>query len=67
MYAEHGTGERELYDLTNDPFELVSRHNAPAYASVRARARGRAAEAAELAPARAAASTGGPKAFPGSR
>jgi N-acetylglucosamine-6-sulfatase len=36
MYAEHSTGEKELYDLRNDPFELVSRHNAPAYASVRA-------------------------------
>jgi N-acetylglucosamine-6-sulfatase len=36
MYAEHGTGEKELYDLQNDPFELQSRHNAPAYASVKA-------------------------------
>ena len=36
MYAEHNTGEKELYDLTNDPFELRSRHNDPAYASVRA-------------------------------
>ena len=27
MYAEHHTGEKELYDLMNDPFELVSRHN----------------------------------------
>ncbi len=35
MYAEHHTGEKELYDLLNDPFELVSRHNTPAYASVR--------------------------------
>jgi arylsulfatase A-like enzyme len=34
MYAEHGTGERELYDLLKDPFELQSRHNAPAYASI---------------------------------
>ncbi|MEK6272320.1 MAG: sulfatase [Actinomycetota bacterium] len=37
MYAEHRTGERELYDLKNDPFELRSRHNAPTYASVRLR------------------------------
>jgi arylsulfatase A-like enzyme len=37
MYAEHRTGERELYDLKNDPFELVSRHNGPTYANVRAR------------------------------
>jgi arylsulfatase A-like enzyme len=36
MYAEHGTGEKELYDLKNDPFELVSRHNDPAYAVVQA-------------------------------
>ena len=36
MYAEHSTGEKELYDLQNDPFELQSRHNAPAYASVKA-------------------------------
>ncbi len=35
-YAEHDTGEKELYDLMNDPFELVSRHNDPAYASVKA-------------------------------
>jgi N-acetylglucosamine-6-sulfatase len=37
MYAEHRTGERELYDLKNDPFELRSRHNALAYALVRVR------------------------------
>ena len=36
MYAEHGTGEKELYDLQKDPFELQSRHSAPAYASVKA-------------------------------
>ncbi len=35
LYAEHGNGERELYDLMNDPFELRSRHNDPAYASIR--------------------------------
>ncbi|HSF02448.1 MAG TPA: sulfatase, partial [Solirubrobacterales bacterium] len=35
MYAEHATGEKELYDLQKDPFELQSRHNAGAYASVR--------------------------------
>ncbi len=33
MYAEHENGERELYDLMNDPFELQSRHGDPAYAS----------------------------------
>jgi arylsulfatase A-like enzyme len=36
MYAEHATGEKELYDLRKDRFELRSRHNAPAYASVKA-------------------------------
>jgi N-acetylglucosamine-6-sulfatase len=36
MYAEHGTGERELYDLNRDPFELDSRHDDPAYATVKA-------------------------------
>jgi arylsulfatase A-like enzyme len=35
MYAAHNTGEKELYDLQQDPFELVSRHNNPAYASVK--------------------------------
>jgi hypothetical protein len=35
MYAEHATGEKELYDVQKDPFELQSRHNAAAYASVR--------------------------------
>jgi len=36
MYAEHDTGETELYDLRKDRFELRSRHHAPAYASVMA-------------------------------
>ena len=36
MYAEHDTGEKELYDLQKDPFELQSRHHDPAYASVKA-------------------------------
>ena len=36
MYAEHETGEKELYDLNNDPFELRSRHDDPAYASIQA-------------------------------
>jgi N-acetylglucosamine-6-sulfatase len=35
MYVEYNTGERELYDLSNDPYELHSRHNAPAYSSVK--------------------------------
>ena len=36
LYAEYENGERELYDLTRDPYELRSRHGDPAYASVRA-------------------------------
>ena len=32
MYAEHNTGENELYDLDSDPFELDSRHADPDYA-----------------------------------
>jgi N-acetylglucosamine-6-sulfatase len=35
IYAEHTNGEKELYDLQNDPYELQSLHNDPAYASVR--------------------------------
>ncbi|MFL5870639.1 MAG: hypothetical protein ACJ75R_06125, partial [Solirubrobacterales bacterium] len=35
MYAEHGGGATELYDLKYDPFELVSRHDAPTYAAVK--------------------------------
>lgn len=36
VYLEYVTGERELYDLERDPFELDSRHADPAYAGVRA-------------------------------
>ncbi len=36
LYAEHSTGARELYDLVEDPFELQSRHDDPAYAPVQA-------------------------------
>ncbi len=36
MYAEHNTGEKELYDLQGDPYELQSRHNSPAYSQVKA-------------------------------
>src|SRR6185295_13747412 len=35
LYVEYATGDRELYDLGKDPFELRSRHAAPALASVR--------------------------------
>jgi hypothetical protein len=34
-YVEHSTGERELYDLTADPYELRSLHADPRYAGVR--------------------------------
>jgi N-acetylglucosamine-6-sulfatase len=37
MYAEHDGGAKELYALRKDPFERWSRHNAPAYASVKRR------------------------------
>ncbi len=36
LYAEYGNGERELYDLTRDPYQLRSRHADPAYAAVKA-------------------------------
>ena len=36
VYVEHSTGERELYDLSIDPFQMLSRHNDLAYAQVRA-------------------------------
>jgi arylsulfatase A-like enzyme len=36
MYAEHDTGERELYDLQGDPFELQNLDGDPAYADVEA-------------------------------
>jgi N-acetylglucosamine-6-sulfatase len=36
VHAEYGSGERELYDLRNDPGELQSRHADPAYARVAA-------------------------------
>jgi arylsulfatase A-like enzyme len=35
MYAEHRGGERELYDLAADPFQLRSRHDDPAFRRVR--------------------------------
>jgi arylsulfatase A-like enzyme len=37
MYAEYTSGERELYDLRNDPYELRSRHHDPAYATIRSK------------------------------
>jgi N-acetylglucosamine-6-sulfatase len=36
VYTEYGNGERELYDLKRDPYELHNRNGDPAYASVTA-------------------------------
>ncbi len=36
MYAEHSTGEQELYDLQNDPYELRSLDDDPKYAAIKA-------------------------------
>jgi arylsulfatase A-like enzyme len=41
VYVEYRNGERELYDLADDPYELHSLHQAPAYASVMATLRHR--------------------------
>jgi N-acetylglucosamine-6-sulfatase len=35
LYANYGTGEQELYDLRNDPFELQNAASNPAYAGVK--------------------------------
>ena len=35
-YIHYSTGEEELYDLLNDPNELESLHNDPAYADIKA-------------------------------
>jgi N-acetylglucosamine-6-sulfatase len=36
IYAEHANGDRELYDLRKDPFELQSEHANPAYDALKA-------------------------------
>ena len=36
MYAEHLNGDRELYDLQKDPYELESQHANPAYDRIKA-------------------------------
>ena len=36
LFVDHVTGERELYDLVADPDQLVSRHDDPSLAPVRA-------------------------------
>jgi N-acetylglucosamine-6-sulfatase len=35
LYARYGTGEQELYDLRDDPFELQSHHNDASYGAVK--------------------------------
>jgi arylsulfatase A-like enzyme len=35
LYAEYASADRELYDLKNDPDELASQHESPAYAQLR--------------------------------
>jgi N-acetylglucosamine-6-sulfatase len=41
MYAEHLNGDRELYDLQKDPYELQSEHANPAYGAIKAALAGR--------------------------
>jgi N-acetylglucosamine-6-sulfatase len=36
VYVQYANGERELYDLERDPYEVASLHNDPAYAGVQA-------------------------------
>ena len=36
MYAELAGGYKQLYDMTNDPYQLVSQHANPAYKSIMA-------------------------------
>jgi arylsulfatase A-like enzyme len=43
-YIEYGTGEKELYDLTVDPYQLTNVVDDPQYAAVRMRAAKRLAE-----------------------
>ncbi len=35
IYVEYKTSEKELYDLAKDPYQLVSRHNDPAYTQIK--------------------------------
>jgi N-acetylglucosamine-6-sulfatase len=36
LYAEYANGDRELYDLVKDPYELQSQHANPAYDAIKA-------------------------------
>jgi N-acetylglucosamine-6-sulfatase len=41
LYAEYQNGDRELYDLQRDPYELQSQHANPAYETIRSALAGR--------------------------
>jgi arylsulfatase A-like enzyme len=43
-YIEHGSGERELYDLQGDPWELENQADNPAFAAIRAQLAARLAQ-----------------------
>ena len=49
VYVEHATGERELYDLNSDPFQLESLHDDPSYAAQRDAMAARLAELRQCA------------------
>lgn len=44
MYAELAGGGRELYDMVNDPYQLVSQHANAAYNSIKAQLAARLAQ-----------------------
>ena len=48
LYAEHGSGEQELYDLRSDPFELQNQAGNPVYAPSQGALRAPALLASEL-------------------
>jgi N-acetylglucosamine-6-sulfatase len=41
LYSEYANGDRELYDLSRDPYELESRHADASYAAIKAALAGR--------------------------
>jgi arylsulfatase A-like enzyme len=49
VYAEYGDGERELYDLAKDPYELENRAGDPSYAATEAWLAARSAQLARCA------------------
>ncbi len=40
-YVEYSTGEKELYDLVNDPYELKNLADKPEYAEIQAQLKSR--------------------------